>query len=171
VPEQAEFRDFVLARRRAWLRTAWLLTGDWYAAEDLVQGTLTRCYPHWTRIAADSPDAYVRRAMFTQHASRWRRRWRGEIATGDLPEQADRDDAFASVDRHQDIARALLALPPRQRAVLVLRFYEDMTEQQTATVLGCSTGTVKSQTAKALSRLRASNVLSDHSEPREVTHD
>ncbi|HVY10614.1 MAG TPA: SigE family RNA polymerase sigma factor [Mycobacteriales bacterium] len=171
--EPVEFQDFVLARRRALLRTAWLLTGDWYAAEDLVQTALMRCYPHWRRISQDNPDAYVRKAIANAHTSLWRRRWRGEQPAAELPERAGAD-AYDVADSRRTLIAALNRLPARQRAAVVLRFYEDLSEAETATALGCSVGTVKSQTSKALAALRANGVLltdSDDSEQREVSRD
>ncbi len=127
-------------------------------AEDLVQTTLERVWPHWQRVAGDrDPDAYVRRVMVNTYSSWWRRKWRGEQPTSDLPEITTADDDFARADLTDALRRLLPTLPPRQRAVLVLRYYEDLTETATADVLGCSVGTVKSQTSKALARLRLSN--------------
>jgi RNA polymerase sigma-70 factor (sigma-E family) len=173
VGEPVEFHDFVLARRRALLRTAWLLTGDWHAAEDLVQTALMRCYPHWRRIATDNPDGYVRRAIATAHISARRRKWWGErpIAT---PPDGTANDEYETADSRHVLVAALRRLPARQRATVVLRFYEDLTEAETAAALGCSVGTVKSQTAKALAALRANGVLlvnTDESEQREVSRD
>jgi RNA polymerase sigma-70 factor (sigma-E family) len=164
-----DFQDFVLARRRSLLRTAWLLTGDWHSAEDLVQTALARCYPHWQRIAADNPDAYVRRAMLNVHASWWRRRWHGEIPTSTMPEGQTNTDEYAAADQRRVVVAALRSLPARQRATIVLRFFDDLSEAETATALGCSTGTVKSQTAKALATLRANGVLLSAVEGQEVT--
>jgi RNA polymerase sigma-70 factor (sigma-E family) len=167
-----EFQDFVLARRRALLRTAWLLTGDWHAAEDLVQTALMRCYPHWRRIAAGNPDAYVRKAIANAHASSWRRRWHGEHPTAQLPDQADTDE-YDAADSRRLLVSALGRLPARQRAVVVLRFYEDLSESDTAAALSCSVGTVKSQTAKALASLRANGVelAGENEQDGEVSHD
>jgi RNA polymerase sigma-70 factor (sigma-E family) len=170
VPEP-DFREFVLARRKPLLRTAWLLTGDWHAAEDLVQTALVRCYPHWRRFAANNPDAYVRRAIVNVYASSWRRRWRGEIPTANLPEISVEPDEYSAVDQRHVVLTALGQLPPRQRATLVLRYYEDLSEAETAVTLGCSVGTVKSQTAKALAQLRTNGVLIDIAIQREVAHD
>ena len=151
-------RDYVAARQRALLRTARMLTGDEQTAEDLVQTTLERVWPHWQRVAHDrDPDAYVRKVMVNTYSSWWRRKWRGEQPTSDLPEITTVDDDYARADLADALRRLLPTLTPRQRAVLVLRFYEDLTETATADVLGCSVGTVKSQTSKALARLRLSN--------------
>lgn len=156
--EPPGFRDYVAARQRALLRTARMLTGDEQLAEDLVQTTLERVWPHWQRVAGDrDPDAYVRRVMVNTYSSWWRRKWRGEQSTSDLPEITTANDDFARADLTDALRRLLPTLPPRQRAVLVLRYYEDLTEAATADVLGCSVGTVKSQTSKALARLRLSN--------------
>lgn len=150
------FRDFVVARQRALLRTAWLLTGDWQLAEDLVQTALAKTWPHWDRVSYDgNPEAYVRRVLVTTYATWWRRRWRNEIPTSELPELAASADAYTMADLRDALARLLPTLPRRQRAVLVLRYYDDLSEAQTAELLGCSVGTVKSQAWKALSRLRA----------------
>jgi RNA polymerase sigma-70 factor (sigma-E family) len=148
-----EFAAYVAARQRALLRTAWLLTGDWAAAEDLVQTALLKAWRRWGSIAG-SPDAYVRKVIVTTYLSWRRRKWHGETPTGTLPETPGLDD-YRAADLRDALARLLPSLPPGQRAVLVLRHYEDLTEAQTARVLGCSVGTVKSQNARALARLRA----------------
>src|SRR5215467_1471508 len=106
--EPAGFRDFVAARQRALLRSAWLLTGDWHAAEDIVQAALVRVWPHWTRVlAGGDPDAYVRRAVVNVYLSARRRRWHGEYAVGDPPERPDPTDAYASVELREALARVL----------------------------------------------------------------
>ena len=156
--EPPGLRDYVAARQRALLRTARMLTGDDQLAEDLVQTTLERVWPHWQRVSRDrDPEAYVRRVMVNTYASWWRRKWRGEQPTSDLPEVTKADDDYAQADLADALRRLLPALPPRQRAVLVLRYYDDLTETATAEALGCSVGTVKSQTSKALARLRLSD--------------
>lgn len=149
------FREFVAARSPALLRTAWLLTGDEHLAEDLLQTALARTWPRWSRLhPGGNAEAYVRRVMVNTCLS-WRaRRWNGEWATEHLPELEDVDPHDRVLDRAQ-LADVLRHLPARQRAVLVLRFFEDCSEQQTADALGCSVGTVKSQTSRALARLRA----------------
>ena len=153
------FDDFVASRGDALWRSAWLLTGDAHLAEDLVQTALGKSFPAYARVSADgSFEAYVRRVMFTTYAAWWRRRWNGERPTDALPERAGPDWAGPTSDpeARQDLAAALAALPRGQRAVVVLRFFEDLTEKQTAGLLGISIGTVKSQTARALAALRAS---------------
>jgi RNA polymerase sigma-70 factor (sigma-E family) len=154
-----DFEDYVLDRRRSLLRMAWLLTGDWHAAEDLVQTALMRCCSRWDQLNAESADAYVRRVMVNVHSSGWRRRWRGEVATDPLPEQVSAGDDFAETDLRVAVIAALRRLGPRQRATIVLRFFDDLSEADTAAALGCSVGTVKSQTFKALAALRVSGVL------------
>ena len=159
-----DFRQYVAGRQRALLRTAWLLTGDWGAAEDLVQTALVRAWPHWGRIGGGrGADAYVRRIMLNTSTD-WRsRRWRGEIPTGDLPEAAgpERSDAGDAADLQQALLVAVRALPPRQRAVVVLRYFEDLSEASTAEIMGCSVGTVKSQASRAIATLRRHPALAD----------
>jgi RNA polymerase sigma factor (sigma-70 family) len=113
----------------------------------------------------------VRRAIVHAHASRWRRRWRGEISTSTLPGPHGDVDLFAAADERRVVLAALLTLPVRQRATLILRYYEDLTEVETAATLGCSVGTVKSQTVKALSSLRRAGVLLANTHHAEVAHD
>ena len=146
------FSEFVATRQRGLLRAAWLLTGDWAAAEDLVQTALVRAWPHWRRLTDEAAaEAYVRRVMLNSYLSARRRRWRGETPTAALPERpAPESDA----DLRGALVDAVRRLPRRQRAVVVLRFFDDLTEAQAASVLGCSVGTVKSQTSKALAGLR-----------------
>jgi RNA polymerase sigma-70 factor (sigma-E family) len=148
-----DFEAFVVARYAALLRTAYLLTGDHHDAEDLLQASLVKAVGAWRRIEGD-PEPYVRTILVRQNVSRWRsRRWR-EVATEDLPEAAWETDATEGADDRLALRRALGVLAPRQRAVIVLRYYEDLTEAQTAQVLGIGVGTVKSQARDALRRLR-----------------
>lgn len=158
------FEDFVTARGPSLLHAAWLLTGDRHRAEDLVQTALGKAWPHWSSIAQTgqgSYDAYVRKVMMTTYIAWWRRRWTGELPTASLPEHAyvDGEGVAADVDRRRDILSALATLPRGQRAVIVLRYFADLTEQQTAESLGCSVGTVKSQAARAMKTLRRSPLL------------
>jgi RNA polymerase sigma-70 factor (sigma-E family) len=151
------FDEFVGARGDALWRSAWLLTGDGQLAEDLVQTALGKSWPAWDRVSANgSFEAYVRRVMFTTYVAWWRRRWNGERPTRNVPEL---HEAPGTSELRHDLVRALAALPKGQRAVVVLRYFEDLTERQAAEVLGCSVGTVKSQTARALRALRNSPVL------------
>lgn len=152
------FDEFVACRGQALQRFGYVLTGDWGLAEDLLQTALSRAYPRWSRIQADDPEAYVRKIMVNTWSSWWRRRWRGEQAMPSLPEVAA-PDRFADVDNRQALRSALAKLPPRQRAVVVLRYHQDLSEAQVADLLGISIGTVKSQAAKALAALREQAVL------------
>ena len=154
MPTPEDFEDFVAARQQALLRTAYLLTGQRQDAEDLVQVALVKAVPHWHRLSGD-PEAYVRKILVRENVSRWRgRRWR-EVSV-----EEPRDHESAGLDE-VDVAgrvalrRALATLAPRQRAVIVLRYFEDRTEVETAALLGISVGTVKSQARDALARLRA----------------
>jgi RNA polymerase sigma-70 factor (sigma-E family) len=150
---EADFTAYVLARQRHFARFAYLLTGDPHSAEDLVQTALAKVYRRWDRIEG-APDAYVRRVIINEHNSWWRRTWRHREVTGsDLITYADPPappDTYADGDLRAHIRN----LPPQQRAAIVLRYYEDLTEAQTAAILGVSVGTVKSHTSRALSSLR-----------------
>ena len=150
---RVSFAEFVATRGQALQRTAFLLTNDWALAEDLVQTALARAYPRWNRIQADDPEGYLRRVLVNTWSSWWRRRWRGEVPTETLPEAAG-PDAYASADRKDALRAALARLPRRQRAIVVLRYHEDMSEAQVADALGISAGTVKSQASRALAKLR-----------------
>ncbi|GAA4728651.1 SigE family RNA polymerase sigma factor [Phytohabitans rumicis] len=165
-PEDS-FRDYVHARVAALSRSAYLLTGDPHLAEDLVQQTLVRVAAHWERIlAGGDPDAYVRRTLYHQHISWWRR-WRREpVPVERLPEPAA-VEPHGPLDTAIAVRGALRRLAPKQRAVLVLRYFEDLTEAQTAVALGVSIGTVKSQTRDALARLRT--LAPDLAELQEVS--
>jgi RNA polymerase sigma-70 factor (sigma-E family) len=154
---RAAFDDFVAARSSALLRTAYLLTHDHALAEDLLQTALTRAWFAWDRIEGH-PEPYVRRILVNTFSTWWRRRWNGEQATGDLPDPGTADGTDAVGDSH-DLWQAMARLPRRQRAVVVLRYFEDLTEAQTAAALGCSVGTVKSQASKALAKLRIDPAL------------
>lgn len=145
------FSEFVLSRQAALLRTAYLLTGHAQDAEDLVQAALVKVVPQWRRIS-DNPEPYVRRVMVNENVSRWRRRrWR-EQSTDELPEVLAQDPDQAEL---LAVRSALAALAPRQRAVLVLRYYEGLSEAEIASTLGIAPGTVKSQARDGLARLRA----------------
>jgi RNA polymerase sigma-70 factor (sigma-E family) len=159
--ERTSFEDFVGARGQAMQRFGYLLTGDWALAEDLVQTAFARAYPRWGRIERDDPDAYVRKIMVNTWSSWWRRRWHGEIPTGLMPDVAGADQ-YGAVDSRQVLLRALAGLPDRQRLVLVLRYQQDLSERQVAELLGISVGTVKSQAAKALARLRSDGALDEY---------
>lgn len=155
-----EFRTFVESRAAALHRSAYLLCGDWHLAHDLVQEALARAYRHWGRIVrADNPDAYVRRIVVNEANRYWRRhRHRDRVVDGrhDRPAPGGvAPDPSDGVVRRARILQALLALPARQRATVVLRYLDGLTERETAAALNCSEGTVKSQTSRALAALRA----------------
>jgi RNA polymerase sigma-70 factor (sigma-E family) len=156
------FEEFVLARSDRLLRTAYLLTRDHALAEDLLQTALAKAWSSWHRIEAD-PESYVRRILVNTFSTWWRRRWNGELPTEELPEPAGRHPYHGGPDMAEstDLWAAVGRLPKRQRAVVVLRFYEDMSEAATADLLGVSPGTVKSQTAKALAKLRIDPAILD----------
>ena len=156
------FVDFVVARGPALHRTAVLLTHQEQSAEDLVQIALAKAWRSWGRIDGNH-EAYVRRIMINEFASAWRRRWRGEVPTADVPELDRVNDDDGST--RQVLQAALATLPPRQRAVVVLRFFHDYTEAATAEAMGISVGTVKSQTFKALAVLRVSEELREDAGP------
>jgi RNA polymerase sigma-70 factor (sigma-E family) len=148
------FRDYVAARSRALLRTAYLLTGNIADAEDLVQSALAKTYMAWDRIEdRGALDGYVRRAMVNTHISWWRRRRLEEFPTDEIPDRAVADPS-GNTDLQDSLRRAIDRLPQRMRAAVVLRFYEDMTEAEVADVLGVSLGTVKSTVSRAVAKLR-----------------
>jgi RNA polymerase sigma-70 factor (sigma-E family) len=155
VPDDG-LREFLSGRLAALSRTAYLLTGDHHAAEDLLQNTLVIVAARWHRVsAADDPAAYVRRILYHEHVSSWRRNrhLRAEHSTASVPERAGPRDMSGDIVRRVVLERALARLTPRQRAVIVARFYEDLTEIDAAAALGCSVGTIKSQTHHALGGL------------------
>jgi RNA polymerase sigma-70 factor (sigma-E family) len=150
-----EFDSFVRARSGSLLRSAYFLTGDQHLAEDLVQAALARTHRAWPGLhAAAAADAYTRKTMYHLQVSWWRRRRVAETLTEHLPARAADTDLAETAALQVTLRSLLLRLPARQRAVLVLRFFDDLTEAQTADVLGIRVGTVKSQTAKALAKLR-----------------
>jgi RNA polymerase sigma-70 factor (sigma-E family) len=165
------FEAFVAGRSPALLRTAYLLTGNRTDAEDLLQTALAKTYLAWGRIREhEAVDAYVRRVLVTTQTSFWRRR-RPEALYDEVPEQAGRDH-HADSDLHDALWTALARLSRKQRAAVVLRYYEDLSEAETARVLGVSVGTVKSTTSRALALLREDPSLRDDpraARPREVT--
>jgi RNA polymerase sigma-70 factor (sigma-E family) len=152
----SEFREFTRTHASQLHQSAYLLCGDWHLAHDLVQDTLVKAYQHWPRVRqADSPEAYVRRILLNEVRGRWRRRERSvpvpRFTDGIEPVTPD---ATGEIARRAGLMQALVTLPLRQRATVVLRYLEGMTERETAAVLGCSEGTVKSQSARALGTLR-----------------
>ena len=150
------FRAFVELRWTALVRFGYLLTGDWAAAEDLVQTALERSWRRWRHVRADRPEVYVKAAMANQMRSRWRLRRPEPVAVGTVAEDGARAVAGPG-DGHalrDALWTELLRLPPRMRAVVVLRVWEDLSEAETARLLGCSVGTVKTHTSRAIRRLR-----------------
>ena len=153
---EEEYREFVVSRAASLHRTAYLLCGDWHLADDLVQETFVQTFRHWRRVQwADNQNAYVKRILINEFKRHWQR-------YGGLPVRADTDhpevavpDVSDEVVNRADLLRALLTLPARQRATVVLRYLEGMSERDTAAVMRCSQGTVQSQTARALNRLGA----------------
>lgn len=150
---QIEFDDFVAVRSTHLLRTAYLLTHDHALAEDLLQTALAKSWFAWSRIHGD-PEPYVRKVLVNTYASWWRRKWNGEHATDELPEGSAEHGLADDLAASHDLWDALGRLPRRQRAVVVLRYFEDLSEAETAAQLGCSRGTVKSQLSKAFAKLR-----------------
>jgi RNA polymerase sigma-70 factor (sigma-E family) len=152
--ENAEFTAFVGAASRRLLRSAYLITGDLAEAEDLLQTALERAYRRWPRIRQNVPEAYVRRILFTSavDAARGRKLTSGPLIEELLP--GEPDPAIEGVSGRAALLNCVRALPGGQRAVLVLRYFDDLTEAETARTLGCSVGTVKSQHARAMTRLR-----------------
>jgi RNA polymerase sigma-70 factor (sigma-E family) len=150
---EESFRAFVMARLPALKRTAWLLVGDVHLAEDLVQTALSKAAMRWERIIAKGdPEAYVRRVLYTEHVSWWRRRRNLTEVLGTNVDDSPSGDV--DVPLRVAVAHALAKLTPKQRAVLVLRYYEDLSESQAAELLNVSIGTVRSQTRHALARLK-----------------
>ena len=151
---EADFTTFVADRGQSLLRIAHALTGDRRNAEDLVQGALAKAYARWPRIHGDA-EAYVRRIIYNDRASGWRRTGRHrELIVAEVPDRPRADRHDHDIAERLAVREALLALPPRQRAVLILRYLEDRSVQETAAVLGCRPGTVASQTSRALAKLR-----------------
>jgi RNA polymerase sigma-70 factor (sigma-E family) len=168
VTNRESFESFVAARSSALLKTAYLLTQDSHLAEDLLQTALAKTWRAWSRIDTNA-EAYVRRVLVNTYASWWRRHWNGEAPTDVLPDVAQGPDDVASKG---DLGTALRRLPKRQRAVIVLRYFDDLTEVETARLLGCSVGTVKSQTSKALAKLRVDpGVVDEQGSAHEHNHE
>lgn len=150
--DEAGFRAFVHANDASLLHAARLLTGDYHRGEDLVQNTLTKLYLKWGRI--DAPLAYARKALVTGHIDAMRRRSSTERISDSIPEYPDGPDAPGASDDRDELRRLLAELSPRERAVIVLRYYCDQSEQETAATLSIPVGTVKSTCSRALARLR-----------------
>ncbi|WP_213454958.1 SigE family RNA polymerase sigma factor [Rhizomonospora bruguierae] len=154
--ERRQFGEYFAARRDAVRRTAYLLCGDWHWAEDLTQVAFIRLADGWSRVRdRQALDAFVRTCLVRAYLSETRRLWRRrERPYGDPPEAVVPDDGPEALAQRELFARALRRLPPRQRATLVCRYYQELDVAETAAALGCSVGTVKSQTARGLAALR-----------------
>lgn len=153
--DAASFEEFVTTRAQPLLRYGYVLTGDPHDAADLVQESLVRLRAAWPRvIRKQDPEGYLRRIMARQHISVWRRS-RREDPVATVPERAYTDHGLEHAERDPRLWTLLAALPRRQRTVLVLRYYEDLADEQIAALLGISRGTVRSQAARALDKLRA----------------
>ncbi|HEY4453004.1 MAG TPA: SigE family RNA polymerase sigma factor [Pseudonocardiaceae bacterium] len=151
----AEFREFVRNRGTPLHQSAYLLCGDWHLADDVVQDTLIKAFEHWKRVkAADNPEAYVRRILINEVRGRWRRRERS-VPVAEFAVEPSVSDATDDILRRDGLRKALLTLPLRQRATVVLRYLEGLSERETAAALGCSVGTVKSQSSRALASLKS----------------
>jgi RNA polymerase sigma-70 factor (sigma-E family) len=166
--KDADFSEYMAARQPSLLRTAYLLTGDRHTAEDLVQTALAKLYLSWDRVnRQESIDGYVRRILINEHNSLWRRPWKKrETTTSELPEQPAAP-AAPSRGHDADLWELVQSLPRKQRAAVVLRFYEELSEAETAAVLGVSVGTVKSQTSRALASMRSRAHEIAHLSPEE----
>jgi len=161
-----EFREFMHARWPSVVRLAYGLTGDQGHAEDVAQAAFARAYASWPRVSrAGDPDAYVRQIVLNQNRNRFRKHRVTEQLTGSPPESGLAGGAWTDTTRHYDERSVLIAalqrLGPRQRAVIVLRYWMDLTEHETAAALNCSVGTVKSQASRALATLRQDTELVD----------
>jgi RNA polymerase sigma-70 factor (sigma-E family) len=161
--DREQFEEFMSSRWPGLVRLAFGLTGDRWLAEDLAQTALANAYASWWRVRrADDPDAYVRQILINASKSRWRRSRVAEQSAepqAEVPDPAA--DPAAAIGERSVLLTALAALPPRQRAVVVLRYWEDLSDAQVAALLGCSASTVRSQAARALAKLRASGALAD----------
>jgi RNA polymerase sigma-70 factor (sigma-E family) len=150
---ERDFREFVEARSPALMRLAFLLTGgDQHAAEDLLQTALAKLATRWRSV--DSPESYVRQVIYRQQVSWWRLKWHRHETNVAAPPDEAREDGTSAVDLRMTVRAALSRLTSRQRAVLVLRFFEDLPEAEVARLLDCSVGTVRSTTHRSLARLR-----------------
>ncbi len=150
------FTEFVSAGSHRLLRAAWLLTGDTGRAEDLLQTVLAKAWRHWGRIEPANPEAYVRRMLFHTYVTWWRRKWKAEVPTAVLPEVVGDADPADGVAERDAVTRALAGLTRQQRAIVVLRYLEDLSVAETAQLLGCTESTVTTQTGRAMTTMRGS---------------
>ncbi|MBL7490593.1 SigE family RNA polymerase sigma factor [Frankia sp. AgB1.9] len=164
--EDDAFDDYFVARLPGLLRFAYLLTGDFGEAEDLTQTALARTFRVWKRVRShDRPDAYVRRVMVNANARRFRRRRPHQVLVAQPPDRPGRSPELGAVEDRAGLVQALASLPQRQRAVVILRYCDDLAETEVAGLLGCSVGTVKSQASKGLAKLRTHPALTDLGQP------
>lgn len=157
---ERDYEEYVRSCRGNLLRTAWMLTGNWTAAEDVTQTALTSLWKHWSRLGhVDSVEAYAQRVLINAFISARRRGWVREDPSDTVPDVPAPSNEVVIAEQRLVLTRALSRLPARQRAAVVMRYFGDLTEQQTADALNCSLGTVKSQVARALDKLRADESL------------
>lgn len=158
------FTRFVAHRWRALTQTAYLLTGDFHEAEDLVQTTLAKVYPQWRRVRPETAEHYVRRALVNTNRSRYRKRRVVQLLLPSIPDTpaVGHGGGVRAGEERDVLMDALADLPQRQRAVVVLRYWEDLSAEEVAQTLDCSVGTVKSQASRALAKLRSHPALADH---------
>ncbi|MFJ2862419.1 SigE family RNA polymerase sigma factor [Kitasatospora sp. NPDC087314] len=155
----AEFQAFIVGAWPRLLRTAYLLAGEQYAAEDLVQSAAEKACAAWTKVRrAGDPHCYVRRILVNEHARRWRRR-APELLVDAVPDAAGPEDGYARSDQRGALMAALATLPARQREAVVLRHWEDLSDSQAAVAMGCSVGAVRSHAAKGIAKLREAAAL------------
>ena len=156
IEREADFSAYVRARQKAFARFAYLLTGDPHSAEDLVQSALAKVYARWDHISTVvAPEAYVRMVLVNEHTTWWRRTWRHRERTDSELIRVIDPPAATTSGHDSELWAHVRSLPGQQRAAVVLRYYEDLTEAQTAEILGCSVGTVKSHTSRAIRTLRS----------------
>ncbi len=155
--DEQDYRDFVVARLESLRRTAYLLCRNWHTADDLVSITIGKLYRHWTKVrsVANNADAYVHGILTHAWLDERRRPWRREEPAADLPDRATTELSYDAFTQRSALSDLLDSLPPRQRAVIVLRFYCDLSVEETAAVLQVHEGTVKSQSARGLETLRS----------------
>ncbi len=152
--DREEFDAFVLGAWNRLFRTAYALTGNPHDAEDMLQNAFAKAYANWRKVRrADSPEAYVHRIVANETITAWRRRWRHVEHSTDTPPEVTAPGHAESVGDRSTMWKAIQELPPRQRAVVVLRYYEDLSEKEIAEILGIAPGTVKSQASRALKAL------------------
>lgn len=153
---ETDFTAYVRARQESLARFAYLVSADLETAKDLVQIALTKAYLHWDRVSSlGAPDAYVRRIIVNEHISSWRPAWRRREVTSTPLVELSNDASAAAPEHDSELWAHIVKLSPMQRAAVVLRYYEDLSEAQTAEYLGCSIGSVKTHTSRAMARLRA----------------